>query len=65
MTQLIRLVCPKDDLPYDVSFLDDWSAEMATWQVGDSNSIHTDATIACANGHQWALNFRVTFTREA
>jgi len=65
MTQLIRMVCPKDGLPYDVSFLDSTSSEMATWQVGDSNHVQTDASIACSNGHTWALNFNMAFTREA
>jgi len=63
--QLLSMVCPVDDLEFIIPWLDEWGDHMATWQVGDNNTYHNDATVQCANGHKWALNFNMAFVREA
>jgi hypothetical protein len=65
VANLLSLVCPIDGLEFDLPWMQRFSDDMATWTVGVRNDFNTDASMACANGHSWAVNFRVLFERTA
>jgi hypothetical protein len=65
MANLLRFWCPVCGLEVPFPVLDEFSAYMATWEVGHRNSLWTDVGLVCPNGHRYAVNFKVELTREA
>ena len=63
MANIMSMVCPVDGLEFNLAFLQPLTNYMATWEVGHANSFYDDTTVQCANGHKWAMNFKVAFTR--
>jgi len=64
---LARITCPIDGLEFNLSSLslDDFEAMLAGFAVGQQTEYWTDIAVVCPNGHHWAVNFKVEYTRQA